>query len=366
MPFLSLSVYNFRNLQNAAIDLLSREVYFVGENGQGKSNLLEALYYSAYGTSFRTNNDSEIVKHSENSFSVRTMFQTEKGSTQTVSAVYENGKKTIEKNSKKIHDRKELVNTMPCVLFCHDDLQFAVGEPERRRFFLDQSLSMYDILYIDVLRRYKRVLKSRNTVLKEQHYDMLDVYDDQLIENGLLIQKKRKDMVFQFNQIFGKLYEDVTGISDISILYSPSWKEIQDGPGMRLPDHDEVVALMKQHRDQDKIMSTTLFGPHRDRITFMQKGVHFIPSASTGQRRLIALLLRTAQAVFYAKATGSKPVLLMDDVMLELDPDKRQKLTSLLPEYDQLFCTFLPGEPYERYRHSGTRVYFLEKGVWHE
>lgn len=98
----------------------------------------------------------------------------------------------------------------------------------------------------------------------------------------------------------------------------------------------------------------------------MQNKEHFIPSASTGQRRLIALLLRTAQAVFYEKVTGIKPVLLMDDVMLELDPDKRQKLTSLLPEYDQLFCTFLPGEPYERYKHKGTRIYFLEKGVWHE
>src|SRR5574344_1932602 len=106
MPFLSLSVYNFRNLQNAAIDLLSREVYFVGENGQGKSNLLEALYYSAYGNSFRTNNDIEIIHHGETSFSVRTLFQTQEKSTQNVSAVYENGKKTIEKNGKKIHDRK--------------------------------------------------------------------------------------------------------------------------------------------------------------------------------------------------------------------------------------------------------------------
>jgi len=366
MPFLSLSVYNFRNLQNASIDLLSKEVYFVGENGQGKSNLLEALYFSAYGTSFRTNSDSEIIRHGETVFGLRTMFQTESENTQSVSVTYENGKKNIDKNGKRIHDRKELINTMPCVLFCHDDLQFAVGEPERRRFFLDQSLSMYDILYIDVLRRYKRVLKSRNIILKEQKYEMLDEYDFQLAENGLIIQKKRKNMVFQFNQIFGKLYEEVTGIQGVTISYEPAWKEIPDDVSVHFPSQEEVLSCIRQKREQDKILCTTLSGPHRDRITFMQNKEHFIPSASTGQRRLIALLLRTAQAVFYEKVTGIKPVLLMDDVMLELDPDKRQKLTSLLPEYDQLFCTFLPGEPYERYKHKGTRIYFLEKGVWHE
>jgi DNA replication and repair protein RecF len=366
MPFLSLSVCNFRNLQNATIDLLSKEVYFVGENGQGKSNLLEALYYSAYGTSFRTNSDADIVRHGEFSFSVRAMFREDNGSTRTIHIVDENGKKSIEKNGKRIHDRKELINTMPCVLFCHDDLQFAEGEPERRRFFLDQSLSMYDVLYIDVLRRYKRVLKSRNTVLREQSYDMLDVYDAQLAENGLVIQKKRKDMVFQFNQIFGRLYEEVTGIGNVSITYEPSWKELPDAVGTRFPSVAEIHAFLLQKRDIDKSVGTTMTGPHRDRINFVRNGVSFIPSASTGQRRLIALLLRTAQAVFYTKVTGVKPVLLMDDVLLELDPDKRQKLTALLPEYDQLFCTFLPGEPYERYRHSRTRVYFLEKGAWHE
>ncbi len=107
-------------------------------------------------------------------------------------------------------------------------------------------------------------------------------------------------------------------------------------------------------------------GPHRDRIIFMKDNHPFVPTASTGQRRLIALVLRTAQAVFYTQVTQKKPVLLMDDVMLELDPAKRQKLTSMLPPYDQLFCTFLPGEPYQSYMHEGTRVYKITDGTWEE
>jgi DNA replication and repair protein RecF len=113
-------------------------------------------------------------------------------------------------------------------------------------------------------------------------------------------------------------------------------------------------------------MGTSLSGPHRDRIRVLRGGKPFIPSASTGQRRLISILLRIAQAVFYTEYTGKLPVLLMDDVMLELDPDKRQKVTSLLPRYDQLFCTFLPGEPYERYKKEHTKVYTIESGNYYE
>ena len=101
MPYLSLSCTNFRNLQNSTIDLLSKEVYFIGENGQGKTNLLESLYYSAYGSSFRTHSEQEIIKKGENAFSVRVMFKDENENITTINSVFENGKKRIQKNAKK-------------------------------------------------------------------------------------------------------------------------------------------------------------------------------------------------------------------------------------------------------------------------
>jgi DNA replication and repair protein RecF len=366
MPFLSLTLFNFRNLQNNTIDLLSREVYFIGENGQGKSNLLEALYYSAYGTSFRTHSDSDIVRYGEKDFSVKAFFQNDNGNAHSILVVSKNGKKNIEKNGKKIHDRKELINTMPCVLFNHDDLVFAEGEPENRRFFLDQSLSMYDVLYIDIMRRYKKILKSRNQCLRDEKYEMLDVFDKQLITDGIEMQKRRKKTVFEFNQVFGQLYEEVSGIDGVRISYEPSWKEIKDDMASRIPTCEEVADSMMKKRESDKILKTTLTGPHRDKINFIRKNDLFIPSASTGQRRLISLILRVAQAVLFTRITGEKPVLLMDDVLLELDPDKRQKFTAILPEYNQLFCTFLPGEPYERYKHTDTKIFFIQEGTWNE
>ena len=379
MPFLYQTFFNFRNLKNDTIDLSNREVYFVGENGQGKSNILESLYYAAYGISFRTHIDSQIVKKGEKDFSINAFYKNEKETSTKISVIFENGKKRIEKDSKKIHDRKELINTIPCILFCHDDMRFATGEPEYRRFFIDQSLTLYDNLYIDDLRNYKKVLKSRNQVLKNKQYDMLDVYDEQLVQYGLVVQQKRKKAIFQFNEIFGKIYEEISGIEGVSISYEPSWKitnpqnvdnSVQNSgivsEKIFFPASQDIISLLLSRRDSDKVLETTLSGPHRDKINFIKDGRPFVQIASTGQCRLISLLLRVAQAIYYTRATGLKPVLLMDDVLLELDPDKRAKLTAMLPEYEQLFCTFLPGEPYERYMHDTTKVYKIDKGEWHE
>lgn len=361
MPVLSISFVNYRNLSNRQIDLLSKEVYFVGENGQGKSNLLESIYYSAYGNSFRTHTDSELIKKGTDEFSITTLYRDEEKTTNRVFISIQNGKKKIEKNNKKILDRKDLITTMPCVLFNHDDLDFVSGEPEKKRFFIDQCLAMYDVMYIDIMRRYKKILKSRNLYLKEKKYELLDIYDQQLAENGIEIVKKRRDAIFQFNQIFGKLYEEITGIDGVTIKYDASWKK-EEG----IPDFNEILNILFQKREMDKVLQTTMSGPHRDKIKFIRKGENFISTASTGQRRLAAILLRVAQAVFFKNITGKNPILLMDDVLLELDPDKRANLTAHLPDYDQLFCTFLPGEPYERYKRSTTRIYEIKEGEWIE
>ena len=373
--FLYQTFYNFRNLKNDTIDLSSREVYFVGENGQGKSNLLESLYYSAYGTSFRTHNESQIIKNGEKAFSVNSMFKKSDDDMQKITLVFENGKRRIDKNGKRIQDRKELINTIPCILFCHDDMKFAIGEPECRRFFIDQSLTLYDNLYIDDIRNYKKILKSRNLILKNHQYDLLETFDSQLAYYGLIIQEKRKKAIFQFNEIFGKIFYEVTGIEGVKIVYEPSWKEIitekltADNKIItekNFPASQDIINLLLSRQELDKRFETSMSGPHRDKINFIKDKVLFVPTASTGQRRLLSLILRIAQSIYYTRVTGLKPVLLMDDVLLELDPDKRAKINSLLPEYEQLFCTFLPGEPYERYMKDTTKVYNIKGGEWFE
>ena len=195
---------------------------------------------------------------------------------------------------------------------------------------------------------------------------MLDVFDEQLAKYGLIIQDKRKKAIFQFNQIFGNIFTQITGIEGLSISYHSSWKEIETEAGKTFPTVQDIVYLLKQSRERDTFLEITLSGPHRDRIDFVKDHKLFVPTASTGQCRLISLILRVAQSVYYTRVTNLKPVLLMDDVLLELDPDKRAKLTSMLPDYEQLFCTFLPGEPYERYMHDTTKIYKISGGEWFE
>ena len=288
MPFLYQTFYNFRNLKNDTIDLSPKEIFFVGENGQGKSNILESLYYAAYGISFRTHVDSQIVKKGEKNFSINSVYNDNDG-VQKISIIFENNKKRIEKNGKKIQDRKELINTIPCILFCHDDMRFATGEPECRRFFIDQSLTLYDSSYIDDLRNYKKILKSRNQILKNHEYQMLEVFDSQLAQFGIKIQQKRKKTIFEFNEIFGRVFEQITGINGVTISYHPSWKN-DDGN----IDFDYILKYLKQNSQKDQTFETTLSGPHRDRIDFVLNHHLFVPTASTGQCRLISLLLRVA------------------------------------------------------------------------
>ena len=358
MPFLNVSYTNFRNLNDATIDLLSKEVYFVGENGQGKSNILESLYLISYGNSFRTNNDKDMIKDGNKEFSVRAEFIQENELKIKINVLYSESHKKITKNDKNVSDRKELIYSIPTVLFCHEDLDFVSGIPERKRWFLDQTLSMYKKSYLDDLRIYKKILKTRNNVLKESQYlneDLLNTLDIQLVNSGIQLIKAREICINAFNEFFGVLYENISGISDVEIKYTPSWKNI---------DLESVLETMKNNREVEKTLKTTISGPHRDRIGFTREKKLFIPSASTGQRRILSLLLRVAQAKHINNETEIRPILLMDDVLLELDIEKREKFINLLPEYDQLFCTFLPQEPYQKYMSNDTKIYKISEGKW--
>ena len=363
MPVLSVSYSSFRNITDGTIDFCAKEIFFVGENGQGKSNLLESIYCLAYGSSFRTRQDSELARNGSSVYSLRSLYRgsnDELDFSGSVQISFDGGKKKIVKNGKTIKDRRDLVTTMPCVVFCHDDLQFVSGEPERRRFFLDQCLSMYDLSYLDSIRGYSRVLRSRNACLKNGRFELLDVYDAQLAQFGAEIQKKRADAVFKFNRVFCPLYEEISGIRGVSIFYAPSWKKDET----ENISQEDAIRILYEKRSSDSILFTTTSGPHRDKIRFIKNGADFVATASTGQRRLIAVLLRVAQSLFFARATNRKPILLLDDVLLELDPTKRQEVTAHLPDYDQLFCTFLPGEPWENYAHEKTKTYTIKNGEW--
>ncbi|GHV74083.1 DNA replication and repair protein RecF [Spirochaetia bacterium] len=359
MSFATLRTASFRNLADTEVDIRAKDVFLIGENGQGKTNFLEALYFCSYASSFRGVRDGEAARTGEKDFSAAVTLSN--SLYEKILVKFEKGKKTVQIDGKQVEDRKELLDISPCIVFCHEDMEFIAGTPERRRWFFDQNQSLCDPVYLEDLRRYRRVLKSRNTLLREaqgtpNHTSInavLDALDPQLASYGLRIMEKREEAARRFSETFGPLYETVAGIGSIAVVYTPSWK---------LKNSESLAAFLEERREADIFSGITLSGPHRDRYSFTRSGVDFSAKASTGQRRLLALLLRIAQARRFSEMTGRNPVLLLDDVLLELDPEKRRRLLDVMPGYDQAFYTFLPEEPYERYRKSDTLVYTVQGG----
>jgi DNA replication and repair protein RecF len=352
----SLRTAAFRNLADALVTVNAKDIFLVGENGQGKTNFLEALYFCAYASSFRGVHDSELARTEQKDFSA--IMNSDAGE---IMVKFERGKKTVTIDDKKIEDRKELLSVIPCIVFCHEDMEFVAGSPEQQRRFFDQVLSLYDPVYLDDLRCYRRVLKSRNSVLRNYSLHklddnpeaLLDTLDQQCVPYGLRLMEKRKTAAELFSGIFEELYREVSGIAGVSVQYLPSWKSF---------DAEETAGLLRRKRAAELATGISMSGPHRDRYIFAREGADFAATASTGQRRLLALLLRVAQARRFSEMTGRKPILLLDDVLLEMDGEKRRRFIAALPDYNQAFYTFLPEEPFQHYRKADTLVYYVKDG----
>ena len=349
MSFFSVSTYNFRNLENSQVNTNEKNIFLIGDNGQGKTNFLEAVYVLCFGNSFRTKIDSLFIKEDEKEMSVKGVYDEKKAddtdaaiSAETVIkntiflSIVKN-KKTIILNEKKVKDRKEIIYNIPCVVFSHDDIYFVNGTPDRRRTFFNQTISLFDCNYLDTLRQYEKILKNRNAVLKNNDKEIISILDMQLAERGMELIRVREKITEEFNETFSSVFSRVSDVeAKIKIIYKPSW-------GFE-KDIEKIKKLLSSKIEAEIALGTTLSGPHRDRFYYYINKKDFTKIASTGQTRLISLALKTAQAEFYREKTGKKPLVLLDDALLELDKQKKLRFIESFPEYEQAFFTFLPGE----------------------
>lgn len=360
MPLASIRLSAWRNLADGEIDLNAPRVFLVGENGQGKTNLLEAIYYLSYGSSFRGQVDGDIARRGEEAFAAEGRILDRPGSSslpERISVTWRARTKEIRREGKLLRDRKELVDLNPAIVYCHDDFSFAAGEPERRRFFFDQTAGLVSLGYIDLLRDYRKILLQRNSALKEGRSSLLEVLDYQLAAKGLELVHERRLMAEEFAAPFAAVFEEVARLGiEVRLRYSPSWKEAEES-GV-----EGIAATLGAKRREELLMKTSLSGPHRDRWGFAAEGRDFSATASTGQLRLLSLVLRSSQARYFSEKTGREASLLLDDVLLELDPERRRRFFATLPPSSQAIFTFLPGEDWEAYRGEGALLYAVADG----
>jgi DNA replication and repair protein RecF len=359
MGFADLRFFNFRNLKDRELSLGGREVFLVGQNGQGKTNLLEAVHLLSVGSSFREKREAALSRDPSQAMRLSGHLTSPGAYTRTLSLQFATDhRKELRLDEKPLVDRRGLLSEVLCLCFVQQDMAFIVGSPEERRRFFDQTLVLSELSFLDVLRGYRKLMKERNLCLRDNRDDLLDVYDLQIAAMGLVLQNRRAQMVGEIDARFGDLLAEISGAEQsVRILYRSSWEG--------LSTTDMVIEHLAQRRERDRLVGATTSGPHRDLCTYVKDGREYSHVASTGQLRLCALALRVAQARFLSQRTARKPVLLVDDVLLELDPEKKKAFLARFPDYDQAFFTFLPDESWRSYRTPETLVLEVKEGDFH-
>ncbi len=356
MGFERLRFFNFRNLKDRELALGARQIFLVGRNGQGKTNLLEAIHMLCLGSSFREKREAALARDPSLPTGLQGIHTSLDDGPRRISLQFAAGRrKEMTIDEKTLVDRRSLLAEVLCLCFVQQDLDFIVGPPEDRRKFFDQTLILSDLSLLDSLRAYRQVLRSRNLCLRENRDDLLDIYDAQLAQFGLVLQVRRAELVREFDAVFAAMVGEILGSDEpVRIRYRPSWEG--------LSTTEQVMERLAGVRDRDRLAGATSTGPHRDLCTYVRGDREYSHFASTGQLRLCALALRVAQARFLSERTSRMPVLLVDDVLLELDPGRKSAFLAHFPPYEQALFTFLPDESWRSYATPDTLVLEVEGG----
>ena len=387
MVYKSVRFYNFRNLLDREIELDGNIYYLVGENGAGKSSFIEALYLLSYGASFRERNLEHCLRQKDQPFAVSGRVQTDEQSHQ-IRVQYQKGqslgKKQIEVDGKKLKDRKHLLQVAPSIVFAPADSAYINGSPKDKRQFIDQTISLLDPNYIELSRDYARNLGQRNWVLKNRQIELLPTYTLQMAELGLEIQRLRFCYTAKLSVIFRELFAKVANFSaPVSLEYQPSWPHASTGTGSgetgaagatAREDLKACLEYLEKREERDLQLGSTQSGPHRDQLAFVVHSAQsaspegpkldFTKFASSGQLRLAALALKSAQAHYLQQSLHCPGILLLDDVLLEMDGAHRKRFLASLPPARQVFFTLLPEEEYHSYPFSDYRVLALQGGAF--
>lgn len=328
---------NFRNYSELSIDFNEKVNLILGNNAQGKTNLLESVYISSFGKSFRTNKDAEMIKFGEESAKIKVITNRDDEEENVELIIGSDQKKYVKVNGVKIKKTAELLNNILVVIFSPEDLKIVKDEPDKRRKFIDREICQINPGYYDSLSNYKKVLQQRNMYLKENDIDIdyLDVLDRQLSKYGCKIIHYRKNFIDKLNEISKNIHKKITNEKEnLIIKYCPNIKYDED-----IKEQEKHFYLnLKDKIESDRKFRTTSIGPQKDDLEFFINDVNVRNFGSQGQQRTTALSLKLAEINIIKEETGENPVLLLDDVMSELDLERQEFLVNSLNQV-QLFIT---------------------------
>lgn len=316
-----ITVYQFKNYFSHSFDFKERIIGVCGKNGQGKTNLLDAIYYLCFTKSYFTRSDQSSIYLSANGFRVAGNFTLQAQPSEVVCVLRETGKKECLLNGQLYERFADHIGRFPCVLIAPDDVQMITGGSEERRRFLDALLSQMDAEYLKRLMEHNRILQQRNGLLKsfaEQRridQQLLDVLNDQLARPSKFIFEKRRDFLKSFVSLIQQYYKQISGEDYvIDVVYESQL--LQQNP----------YELLKNNQEKDLMLQRTTAGIHRDDLSFILDGNAFKSMASQGQRKSLLFALKLAEFEALNNHKGFPPLLLLDDVFEKLDAGRMHNL----------------------------------------
>ena len=334
----SLKLKNFRNYDLLNVEFDGSTNIFYGNNAQGKTNILEAVYLSGTTKSHRGSKDRDMIRFGEDESHIETVVEKNGISYQIDMHLKKNSPKGIAINKMPIRKASELFGIVNLVFFSPEDLNIIKNGPAERRRFIDLELSQLDKVYLNNLSNYNRIVNQRNHLLKELSFggkkdlsDTLEIWELQMVQYGERLIARRKEFVEQINGIIAKIHQRLTGGKEsLKIIYEPSTGDLP------------FEQALNRYRERDLRMKSTTVGPHRDDIGFLIGDMDIRKYGSQGQQRTAALSLKLAEIELVKKIVKDYPVLLLDDVLSELDSKRQEHLLSEITHIQTLItCTGL-------------------------
>jgi DNA replication and repair protein RecF len=332
----SISLFNYKNFSEATFDFDSKINCFVGKNGIGKTNVLDAIYHLSYGKSYFNPMAVQNIKHGEEFFVIDGEFQKNERTEQIVCSLKKSQKKILKRNGKQYDKFSDHIGFIPLVIISPADRDLIVEGSETRRKFIDSVISQLDATYLQQLIQYQKILQQRNALLKYfalNHVfenDTLSIYNEQLNGYGSIIFEKRKQFIEEFVPIFNKHHQSITGSQEtVQLIYESQLFE------------KNLVSLLQENINKDRALHYTTVGIHKDDLSFEIDHFPIKKFGSQGQQKSFLIAMKLAQFEFVKKQSGVKPILLFDDIFDKLDETRVEKIIEMVNNdtFGQLFIS---------------------------
>ena len=351
----SLELQNFRNYDSLEIHFSSGTNILYGDNAQGKTNILEAIYLSSTTKSHKGSKDKDIINFEKEEAHIRTFLEKDGLENKVDMHLRKNKSKGIAINGQKIKKAAELLGLLNVVFFSPEDLSIIKNGPAERRRFVDMELCQLDSFYLYNLNHYNKIVNQRNKLLKDMYFrpelrDTLNIWDSQLISFGSKIIERRDLFVKQLNEIIFEIHKKLSGDKEnLSICYEADTS---------IEDYERSL---NSSQERDIKLKQTTVGPHRDDFSFMEGNIDIRKFGSQGQQRTAALSLKLSEIELVKKMTKDNPVLLLDDVLSELDSNRQNYLLDSIGDIQTIItCTGL--DEFINNRFEIDKIFQVENG----